>query len=129
MVSQSACEGTKFSDLVILYDCYFSWACRKWKSSLLYESNDLLVKYLSMEIIAFYVHVENRMIIGSEFKFLLSPSCTLFTMILDELHIQNVKKKRGAILLRPCQKVSFGNEFHLSFGVIYYVKNKERMYN
>ena len=23
MVSQSACEGTKFSDLVILYECYF----------------------------------------------------------------------------------------------------------
>lgn len=50
MVSQSACEGAKFSDLVILYECYLSWACRKWKSSLLYEPNDLLVKYLSMEI-------------------------------------------------------------------------------
>lgn len=73
-----------------MYFCYFSWACSKWKSSLLYEPNDLLVKYLSTEIIAFYVHIENRMIIGSEFKLLLSPSCTLFTLILDELHIQNV---------------------------------------
>lgn len=94
MVSQSAYQGSKFRGLVILYECYFSWACREWKSSLLYEPNDLLVEYLSIEIIAFYVHVENRMIIGSEFEFLLSPSCTLLTMILDELHIQNVKKKK-----------------------------------
>ena len=68
------------------------------------------------------------MIIGSEFKFLLSPSCTLVTMILDELHMQNVKKNRSHSI-EALPKVTFGNEFHLSFGVIYYIKNKARMYN
>ena len=49
-------------------------------------------------------------------------------MILDELHMQNVKKNRSHSI-EALPKVSFGNEFHLSFGVIYYIKNKERMYN
>ena len=41
--------------------------------------NYLFVKYLSRNIIAFYVNVENRVIIRSEFKF--------------KPHTQNIKKK------------------------------------
>lgn len=42
--------------------------------------------------------------IGPEFKLFLSLFCTLFTMILDRPHIQNIKKKYGVILFKALPK-------------------------
>lgn len=44
------------------------------------------------------------MTVGPEFELLLSLSCTLFTMILDEPHVQNIKKRYGAVLFEALLK-------------------------